>query len=617
MFSKVFAAIIILAVARMAFAAPEQGPELVRDGKALAVIVTSPELPTGSDLAAARELQNYLKQITGAELPLYYGGGKPDGDVSYIVVGKHHPIMQAALLSEPDVPNLGEDGFVIRTAENHILLAGNGRYGSYYAVYAFLEALGCRFYSFREGGELIPKTANLRAPVLNITSVPHFEYRDFWANGWVKNSFSDADYQRWIKWQVKLRQGGRFVNLSHNLHVICPPERYGKTHPEYFALRGGKRQPDYSAAQLCLSNPDVQNLAVQAAQRYFTLNPDIHTYSLVSNDNAGWCECARCTAMGPTVEHRYAAFVNLVAERLRKTHPNCYLTFMPEYPSTPSGRPENVEFESNVMPVNVNYFAQYADLSSPLAPEEQEWMHRLKGWSKATSRQMIYEWIGYTRTGVPAPQWHVIGQRIRAYADIPTITAYSGEVISISPETEFSIYMGSRMLWDPSLDSQTIVDEYFEKNYGANALLARQYFQAITESVRAIKPRDRILAEDNPIGTRSADGQVFYNQARLNRLSGILNQFELGSLTPYQTDAVERLKDYNRTLRAIMTVSEAISKYAQSPDPSARDAVEDAIRDMETLAGQYVGRQVLNFPAVIGYLRNLFVMAQGRAGAGQ
>ena len=49
-------------------------------------------------------------------------------------------------------------------------------------------------------------------------------------------------------------------SVVHTYEVLVPPEKYGKTNPEYYSLIDGKRNP---VTQLCLSNPDVLTLVVQ------------------------------------------------------------------------------------------------------------------------------------------------------------------------------------------------------------------------------------------------------------------------------------------------------------------------------------------------------------------
>ena len=50
---------------------------------------------------------------------------------------------------------------------------------------------------------------------------------------------------------------------GHNWAKLVPPDKYGPTHPEYFALVNGSREQDWNAYdgqhgyQLCTTNPEV------------------------------------------------------------------------------------------------------------------------------------------------------------------------------------------------------------------------------------------------------------------------------------------------------------------------------------------------------------------------
>ena len=64
-------------------------------------------------------------------------------------------------------------------------------------------------------------------------------------------------------------------------------------HPEYFALRDGKR----SLSQLCIANPDVLKLTIESTKQFFRDNPDADIIGMGANDGRGFCECDKCKAL--------------------------------------------------------------------------------------------------------------------------------------------------------------------------------------------------------------------------------------------------------------------------------------------------------------------------------
>src|SRR5215217_652593 len=96
--------------------------DLVRDGKSDYVIVLR-DRALGVEHTAAAELQDYLKQVTGAELAVVSeseAGNKPK-----IIVRKRN--------------DLTNDAIVIKTVGRDVHLMGAPPRGALYAVYTFLE----------------------------------------------------------------------------------------------------------------------------------------------------------------------------------------------------------------------------------------------------------------------------------------------------------------------------------------------------------------------------------------------------------------------------------------------------------------------------------------------
>jgi len=86
------------------------------------------------------------------------------------------------------------------------------------------------------------------------------------------------------------------VSHSHSWFAICPLSKYGKDHPEYFALVNSARVNHYDGddnshgGELCTSNPEVVQVFIQAACDYFKANPDRDMFSISPNDGGGFCD---------------------------------------------------------------------------------------------------------------------------------------------------------------------------------------------------------------------------------------------------------------------------------------------------------------------------------------
>ena len=100
----------------------------------------------------------------------------------------------------------------------------------------------------------------------------------------------------------------------HTFNSLVPPEIYFKDHPEYFALRDGKRLP----TQLCLTNPEVVKVVIQNLRRQIAQNPRAKYWSVSQNDNRQYCKCDECRALDEKEGSHSGTminFVNQVAEQ--------------------------------------------------------------------------------------------------------------------------------------------------------------------------------------------------------------------------------------------------------------------------------------------------------------
>ena len=125
---------------------------------------------------AAMELARYLECITGSRFPCVVGA--PCGGLWPIAVGTSGlaaEIMERASLS---VADRGEEAFAVGFTRDGIVLQGGRARSTLYAVYDFLEMLGCRFLEPGVDGEDIPRTDHLQLDPINRVEEPALPHRD-------------------------------------------------------------------------------------------------------------------------------------------------------------------------------------------------------------------------------------------------------------------------------------------------------------------------------------------------------------------------------------------------------------------------------------------------------
>ena len=306
----------------------DEGLIIARDHTANAIIVVDAD-GTEVQLHAADELAHFLKEISGAEFPIVHQ--YPQTDRVKILIGE-----TAVRLAYPScaTADLGEDGIIIRSKDDNLILAGNETRGTIYSVYTFLEdVLGCRWWT--DTASTIPSMATIQLPKnLNISYTPAFEYRDIG----IKDSFrTNPD------WAVRNKQNGNNCLIYakrgyrkpayggyHSVYLFIPPGKYFEQHPEWFSEIEGKRVTTARGwgghmlpAQLCFTNKEMLEEFIKNIKKGpnsdggTDTRPDYENIWVAPNDTSSYCTCKECAALDAhegTPAGSYLHFVNAIAD---------------------------------------------------------------------------------------------------------------------------------------------------------------------------------------------------------------------------------------------------------------------------------------------------------------
>ncbi len=270
-------------------AAPAWAITLAQNGKSEYVIV-KPE-------KCAADLQAHLAQITGATLPIQTDAAPLPRKA--IVLGNARYLDELGV--KPDWKALGDEGYLIATRGDCLVIVGGPVRGTAYGVYAFLdERLGCRW--FTPTVSRIPKRSTLRIGHIDETYVPPLLYREPF---WVEARDQDWNLRNRMNtsWIVRLDEahGGCFLYWGvHTFAQFVPPQTYFATHPEYYSLIDGARR--HETAQLCLTHPDVLALITERVREVFRSDPNARVVDVSQNDCFHPCQCAACQAIAKAEE---------------------------------------------------------------------------------------------------------------------------------------------------------------------------------------------------------------------------------------------------------------------------------------------------------------------------
>ena len=492
-------------------AAPREAPVvLVENGRARATIIVDARASREVRFAA-QELQRYIEKISGTRLSISSDGKAVSG--THISVGNG-----AALPS-----TLGSEGFRIKTEGGNLILAGKDDVGTQFAVYTFLEKhLGLRWLWPGELGEVVPAARSIIIPLIDQTQEPHFKWRNRGPGGALWGAPAgptemrarerllgvSAEHQAQVAlWETRNRWGGMKIYGGHSLGEIFPPEKFARTHPEFYALIDGQRAvpgPDYDykhGGQVCTTHPGVIRAAVEWVRRFFDDHPDFDGVHITMNDSGGFCECDRCRALDsgemikrPGIEiekmkkaparygvitDRIFTYVNQVAAEVEKTHPGKYIVSMAY--SRYAAPPRLVRLRPSVIPQYCLWGA-YRHANATLKEEQHA---TAAAWARAGGRAAIYEyfingsWPGLHRLVVPQIADSI--KRLRSLG-IDMFQTQSGDDFAING---INYYVAGRLLWDTSLDAQAVLDDFYQKGFSRAAPAIRRYHQRLQEVWRA------------------------------------------------------------------------------------------------------------------------------------
>jgi len=371
-----------------------------------------------------------------------------------------------------DFPEHEED-LLIDIRPDHILLTGGGPRGILYAVYEFAQRyLGVRYLT--RDHTYTPATLPESIPCERYAHSPDFRFRwSYYFANTDNPEFASRIFNNTVTPDVKL--GGNIAQrlIGHSFGEQLPVAKYGKDHPEYFAMVGGKRQADGTRpdAQPCLSNPDVIRIVADSVIKHFDDNPDEMTTSVSANDNDYWCHCDECQAIneregGPTGSH--IAFVNAVAELVEQKHPGKFIgTLAYWHTQCP---PKTLKVRHNVqIQLAIIQGCCVHGYHNPPCHENQFMGSLVEEWGKVTDN--LYIWDYYTNFGaldLPYPNIRSIGDRVSWYQKwgAKGVFMQANCVSDGGDYSDLRNYVISRCLWDPGLDSWSLAEEFCKLHYG-------------------------------------------------------------------------------------------------------------------------------------------------------
>ena len=452
-----------------------------------------------SEQMAAEELQSYIQQISGAELPIKRSDELQEGE-KHIFIGYNEEYGAELGVEHPDAES---QTYTYRTVGPNIWIYGGKRWGTMYGVSAFLEnELGVRGYA-TDYTKIVPQQ-KWSFKSLNHSESPAitFRFNDSYAEerdyGWMGHNKCNSIWS-----SVKNKYGG-LVGFwgGHTFAYFVPAKEFFATHPEYFAMRDGER---VAYGQLCLSNPEVIEICKERMKRVIADNPDYWVYSLSQDDHQFMCQCDKCRAL----EEQYGGhsglliwFVNQVADAIKPLYPDKYIgTFAYMYTRHP---PVGIVPRDNVV---IRLCSLECCRAHPIegCEHNQSFMADSENWSKIAPNIYIWDYVvNFHQYVAPFPNFNVLAENIRTFIKYDNVIGVRQQANYQSIGGEFcdmKAWVLSKLLWNPYQDTQKLVLEFITDYYGEAAPYIKEYFDLCHSLIKEDTEFDIYIDANDPLYT--------------------------------------------------------------------------------------------------------------------
>jgi len=548
--------------------------KLAKNGQSQYKIVI-PDNPAEPEKTAARELGKYIKEMTSADLEIIqekdFAGTSPA-----ILVG--HTKTAEKAISSIDWKNLKDDRIIIYTMGKNIVISGAYPRGTLYAAYSFLEDIcGCRWWTATES--FIPRKETLNVPELKIDYTPpvnvfrathYFGLRDPEFAVKMKSN----DYLQ----NVPARLGENFKctpYLAHTFFRLVPPGKYFDKHPEWFSLYDGVPW------QLCLTNEECRKELVKNSLDYLRKDTNIKFLVVAPEDKGekSRCQCEKCMAIekiegapsGPLLR-----FVNAVAEDVNKEFPDVkIITCAYSYTRKP---PALTKAGKNVIIfLSTSGCQQNTPLTDRNSELNQGFVKDLNGWKAALPDTMVV-WDYHAKFHdflLPNPNIQIFDKNIKFFVEngVSGIFEQGDNYCSEGDFTRLKEWVTAHLLWNPSLDSNRLINEFLEGYYGEAAPHLRSYLDLMHEASLKAKIPPKYSSKDISFLTPDV-------------LSKAQLEFKLAEdAVANDPDRSKRVKSARIPLDyATILVSLCMKKYdfkwlsESSPYKSLKDGIDDLLK---------------------------------------
>lgn len=363
--------------------------------------------------------------------------------------------------------NLPSEATVQYAAEgSNLVISGGNAQSTRNAVYDFLEnQLGYLFLT--PDVTSFPRAIQLHiSKSLNYQYTPAIETRTVHSRLFYENPkfaaqrrVTDVSFPDYVP-------GARV----HTFHRFLPGDEYYASHPEYYALRNGKRL----TTQLCLTNPEVLDLVIKNVGQLFEENPNYSIASVSQDDNTQYCQCDNCSQVDAQAESPAGTMIAFVNEVASAFPDKTISTLAYQYTRK---APKGVKPLKNVL---ITLCSIECDRSAPIEENCVDFARDLQEWGALTENIRIWDYTTqFTNFLAPFPNLKTLQPNVQTFRDNNAKWIFEQHSNHPSELFELRSYLTAKLLWNPDLDFQAEMDQFLNAYYGAAGPFIGQYIEKV------------------------------------------------------------------------------------------------------------------------------------------
>ena len=500
----------------------------------------------------AKELSGYLHKVFGREFPVEKMPSDVAPDLSGIFVGAKPSGCDVAWDASRECCARVVKGGQVWLFGND---AGKALNGTADSVYEFLERFaGVRWLWPGDVGTVADRSEPVALKDETWVYVTPFRRRltNSFLGGRGRFPGEGADLAAWTRHRhVGSSLVSKGSGFQHAFGSLMPRQKYGREHPEYYALVAPERwigEPKPAKPtrlsdslmpgpwQLCTSNPDVRRII---AEKLIAAKTDV-LQSISPNDGYGFCECPACRAQDAEgqgigdgvydLTDRMYDFLSDIAWQVYKASPRSKVglfsySFYDKVPVRKHNLPPNVYLSCCYLVYRMN------------ARQEAELAEKLTGLAGLGAQIVGREYWGthYTMR-YPLSHSRKIDRNLKLLHRLGAAGIYGEPGGSFAPRAS-DLYLLARLAWDPTVNRESELRDFCEKAFGKKAAkVMYDLFEAIEDCVE----RKIEVMEQN----RSRESAHYHNTyAEFNRYMTTIFDADFSKMCDVATKKALKLAD--------------------------------------------------------------------------